>query len=152
VAFIEHLAQAISIVLAALTFGVFWGPWIALTRSMSTLSPDTFLAVVHRLDTNLAGLMTVLFPVTLLSIVAVGTLSVGQPAFYGAAVALAAFGVALLVTLRVEVPIVARIRTWSAGTMPGNWQAQRDRWVSFHLARVIPGFLGLAALVVGSIA
>jgi hypothetical protein len=66
-AVILKLVELVSIVLSALTLGVFWGPWIGLTRSISTFSGEIFLAVVHRMDRNLGCLMGVLMPVTLLS-------------------------------------------------------------------------------------
>ena len=65
-----RLLDVVSIVLAALVVGVFWGPWLALTRSIRTLTPEVFLVVVHRLDRNLGRIMTVLFPVTMLVIAA----------------------------------------------------------------------------------
>jgi CHASE1-domain containing sensor protein len=51
----------------------------------------------------------------------------------------------------IEVPIVKRIRPWTVSTLPDNWQQLRDRWVSFHLIRVLGGFAGLALLVAGAI-
>jgi uncharacterized membrane protein len=61
------------------------------------------------------------------------------------------FAVALAVTLVVEVPIVAQIESWTPQTLPGNWQQLRDRWVSFHLLRVIPSIAGLTLLVVSAV-
>ena len=40
---ILRILDILNITLAALVMGVFWGPWLALTRSMSTLAPDVFL-------------------------------------------------------------------------------------------------------------
>jgi uncharacterized membrane protein len=147
-----RLLDILSITLAALVMGIFWGPWLALTRSIRTLTPDVFLVVVHRLDKNLGGIMGVLFPVTLVSMIPVILLTVRQPPSF--ALALAAFllfVLALVVTAAVEVPIVKQIRGWTATSMPGNWQSLRDRWVSFHLLRVIPGILGVALLVAGAL-
>jgi hypothetical protein len=142
----------LSITLAALVMGVFWGPWIALTRSIRTFGPDVFLVLVHRLDRNLGGLMGVLFPVTLLSTVPVAVLTFGHPiSFVLELVGLVLFAVALIVTAAVEVPIVTKIRGWTADTMPSNWEQLRDRWVSFHLLRVVPGILGLVALIAGAL-
>jgi hypothetical protein len=144
------LVQAVevtSILLAALTFGVFWGPWIALTRSIRRLGPDTFLEIVHLLDRNLGGLMSVLMPVTILSLVPALFLTHGPRLFLSVA-ALVLFVVTLIVTAAIEVPVVKIVRGWTSTPLPANWEALRDRWLSFHLARVIPGFLGVAALVI----
>jgi len=147
-----RLLDVLSITLAALVMGVFWGPWIALTRSMGTLGPEVFLIVVHRLDRNLGGLMGVLFPVTLLSMVPIAVLTFGHPiSFVLELVGIVLFALALVVTAAVEVPIVTRIRGWTHDTMPANWEQLRDRWLSFHLLRVIPGIVGVAALIAGAL-
>src|SRR5271170_7050965 len=67
--------ELISIVLSALTAGMFHGPWIALSRSMRTFTPEVFLAIVDRMNRNMAPLMTVLMPAALLSIIPVLLLS-----------------------------------------------------------------------------
>jgi ABC-type sulfate transport system permease component len=67
--------ELISIVLSALVAGMFHGPWIALSRSMSTFGPEVFLAIVERMNCNMAPVMTVLMPAALLSIIAVMYLS-----------------------------------------------------------------------------
>ena len=147
-----RLLDILSITLAALVMGVFWGPWLALTRSIDTFSPEAFLVIVHRLDKNLGGVMGVLFPVTLLSMIPVAVLSFGQPVGFALEIAgFALFVLALVVTAAVEVPIVKQIRGWTESTMPPNWAQLRDRWVSFHLLRVIPGILGLGLLIAGAL-
>jgi uncharacterized membrane protein len=146
------LLDILSITLAALILGVFWGPWLALTRSMHTLEPGVFLTITHRLDKNLGSNMTVLYPVTLVSIAAMLVFSFSSPvAFWLTAAGLSMFVLALIVTTAIEVPIVTTIRDWTATTMPANWRALRDRWVSFHLLRVIPGIVGVALLTAGAL-
>ncbi len=149
---ILRLLDILSIVLASLVMGIFWGPWLALTRSIRTLSPEVFLVVVHRLDTNLGRIMGFLFPVTLLSMIPVIVLSVGQPVSLTFEIAgFALFLLALIVTAAVEVPIVTQIRGWTDVPLPAGWEQLRDRWVSFHLLRVIPGILGVALLIAGAL-
>jgi hypothetical protein len=147
-----RLLDILSVTLAALVLGVFWGPWLALTRSIRTLTPDVFLVVVHRLDRNLGGIMGILFPVTLLSMVPVLILTVGQPGSFALTLTgFLLFVVALIVTVAVEVPIVKQIRGWSETAMPTNWERLRDRWMSFHLLRVVPGIIGLVFLLAGAL-
>jgi uncharacterized membrane protein len=145
--------ELISIVLSALTAGMFHGPWIALSRSMKTFSPEVFLEIVDRMNRNMAPVMTVLMPGTMLSIIPVMLLSYRQRpmVFYLSSVALLLFLVALLVTVVVEVPIVQQIVTWTPSTLPGNWQQLRDRSMRFHVLRVIAGMASLVFLVVAAI-
>jgi hypothetical protein len=144
---ILHSIQVVSILFGALVFGVFWGPWIALTRTLASFGPEEFLVIVHRMDRNLAPVMTVLFPLLLASILVMGNFAFGRPLVFALAIAaFVLFALSLVVTATTEVPIVTRIRDWTLETLPADWQVQRDRWISFHLLRVIPGFAGLAAL------
>jgi uncharacterized membrane protein len=145
--------QLISIVLSALTAGMFHGPWIALSRSMKTFSPEVFLEIVDRMNRNMAPVMTVLMPGTMLSIIPVLLFAYRQRpmVFYLSAAALLLFLVALLVTVVVEVPIVQQIVTWTPPTLPENWQQLRDRWMRFHVLRVIAGMASLIFLVVAAI-
>ena len=146
-------AELLSIVLNALVMGVFWGPWVALTRSLATFEPSVFLAIGHRLNLNLAPLMTVLMPLALLSTVPTLVLSYGnQPTTFATTLAgTALFVVALIVTLAVEKPIAVQVKAWSTTTIPANWQQLRDRWASVHIIRVVAGILGLGLLVAGAI-
>jgi hypothetical protein len=132
--------QIIAILLAALVFGTYWGPWVALSRSFAKVDADVFRTVVHQMDHNLGGLMTVLTPITLLAIAVDAVLSANPLAY----VALGLFVVTLVVTITIEVPVVTKLR---GDVLPDDWEALRDRWIRFHLARVIPGFLGLGFLV-----
>jgi uncharacterized membrane protein len=145
--------ELISIVLSALVAGMFHGPWVALSRSMSSFAPEVFLAIVDRMNRNMAPVMTVLMPAALLSIIPVLIFSYHvQPlTFYLSAAAFVLLIVALLVTVLVEVPIVEEIVTWKVSTLPGNWEQLRDRWMRFHVIRVVAGLLSVVLLVVGAI-
>jgi uncharacterized membrane protein len=132
---------------------MFHGPWVALTRSMKTFAPEVFLAIVDRMNRNMAPAMTVLMPATLLSIIPVMLLSYYERpmVFYLSANAFVLFIVALLVTVTVEVPIVQQIVTWTASALPENWQQLRDRWMRFHIIRVVAGLTSLILLLVAAI-
>lgn len=143
--------ELISIVSSALMAGMFYGPWAALSRSMSTFTPEVFLAIVDRMNRNMAPVMTVLMPAALLAMIPVliGSYGVYPKVFCLYATAFVLFLVALAVTVFVEVPIVKEIASWTVATLPANWQQRRDRWIRFHLVRVVAGLLSLVLLVVG---
>ena len=145
--------ELVSIVLSAVVGGMYWGPWLALSRSIGTFKPEVFLDVVDRLNGNMAGLMTVLTPAGLLSIVPVLFLSYSERpvTFYLNLAGFILFLVALLVTVLIEVPIVKQINGWTVATLPTNWTQLRDRWSSFHIVRVVAGIGGVALLVAGAI-
>jgi uncharacterized membrane protein len=145
--------ELVSIICSASVGGMYWGPWLALTKSMKTFKPDVFLVIVDRLNRNMAGLMTALTPIALLSIVPVLFISFErQPTtFYLSLAGFISFVVALLVTVIVEVPIVKQIATWTTETLPDTWTQLPDRWGAFHIIRVVAGIVGLALLVAGAI-
>jgi hypothetical protein len=145
--------ELISILLSALVAGMFWGPWLALSRSISTFKPEVFLAIVHRMNQNMASVMTILMPAALLSTVPVLFISYSERrrTFYLTLTGFALFMVALLVTVLVEVPIVKQIETWTVATLPGNWQQLRDRWGAFHVVRMVASGTGLVLLVIVAI-
>lgn len=148
------VAQLIAIVVAALVAGVFWGPWVGLTRSVAGFTPEVFLAIGERLNRNLGPLMRVLMPVSLLlTVLVVVVLSAGErPLTFALSLAgLALFVLALVVTLVVEVPIANRVAGWTVPTLPADWRRQRDRWASVHVVRVVSGIAGLALLVGGAV-
>jgi uncharacterized membrane protein len=147
------ICELISVVLSALVGGMYWGPWLALSRSMRTFKPEVFLDIVDRMNRNLESVMTILTPVALISIAPVLFFSYHeQPmTFYLTLAGFTLFVVALVVTMLIEVPIVKQIVTWTVETLPGNWQQQRDRWVVFHIIRVVAGIGGLVFLVAGAI-
>jgi uncharacterized membrane protein len=145
--------ELISIVLLTLVSGMYWGPWLALSRSLATFEPEIFLPIVDRMNRNMAPLMTVLIPIALLATIPVLFLSYGErrETFFLTLTGLVLFVVTLIVTVLVEVPIVTQIATWTVPTIPDNWQQLRDRWGVFHLARIVPSLVGLVLLLIGAI-
>jgi uncharacterized membrane protein len=105
------------------------------------------------MNRNMAPVMTVLMPATLLSIIPVIFLSYHErpSIFYLNTTAFALFILALVVTVFVEVPIVEEIVKWTVSTLPENWQQLRDRWARFHIIRVIAGLASLVLLVIAAI-
>jgi hypothetical protein len=145
--------ELVSIVLCASVAGMFLGPWVALSKSFGLFPPETFLTIVHRMNRNMAPVMTLLMPSALLSIMPVLLISYGdRPRIFCPTLAgFAFFMIALFVTVFVEVPIVKQIETWTVSTLPGNWQHLRDRWGAFHIVRIIAGFAGLVLLLIGAL-
>ena len=146
-------AELLNIILSALVTGVFWGPWVGLTRSIATFEQSAFLAIGYRLNVNLAPLMSVLMPVALLSAGPTLVLTVGRHpvTFTLTLIGAVLFLVALIVTVAVEVPIAVQVKSWSSSPMPDNWRQLRDRWAAVHLVRVAAGITGLAALAAAAI-
>ncbi|WP_020596451.1 anthrone oxygenase family protein [Spirosoma panaciterrae] len=145
--------ELLNVVLSALVGGMYWGPYLALSRSLNTFEPDVFLSIAHRLNQNMAGLMTYLTPLGLLSTLPTLYLSFGSQVltFWLTLAGLVCFLTALLVTVQIEVPIVRQIVSWAPSALPTNWKHLRDRWMRFHWIRVLGGLVGLTCLAAGAI-
>jgi uncharacterized membrane protein len=144
-------AQATTIVLFSLVMGVFWSTWFSLSRTMSQLSAETFVAVGHEMIQNLGGPMAILLPLALLS--ALVTLALlwrdgRAAAFWWLLAGFLLMVATLVITLVVEVPIDNQIETWTAATLPGDWRSIQSRWELFHTIRT---FLSIAAVVAATI-
>jgi uncharacterized membrane protein len=68
--------------------------------------------------------------------------------FFAAAAAVCALA-ALLITVRLEVPMNNAIASWTPGAAPANWSAVRDQWLRNHLVRTIAGVLGFLCATLG---
>jgi uncharacterized membrane protein len=140
------LTQFVAIMLYMLVAGVMWGTWLSLSRTMTRYDATTFLADGKHMIANLATIMAVLMisagviglVVTVL-LFRNGSTAAGWLALAGLLLMIAV----IAVTLAVEVPIDNKIKTWTAGTLPSNWQDIRARWAAFHTLRT---FLSLAAV------
>ena len=145
--------QFISIFLWTLVTGVFWGTWLGLSRSMTSLSKETFLEVAHAMIGNLGTIMAILMPAAILTTLPVLYLLYRRRSrmFYPTLAGFALFVVALLITLGVEVPLDMEFERWTASTLPANWQVLRDRWEWWHVIRSWVSVAGLALLLVGAL-
>jgi len=140
--------DSLSIFLLMLVTGLFWGPWFALTRSLNVFNADEFIKITKTLSANLGKPMRFMLP----SCIIVMTLAVyfypekDTPGFYLAIAAVILILLSLIVTVIIEVPIVKKIEQWDASTLPANWAAYRERWIKFHILRVISSLAGFACL------
>lgn len=145
--------QFINIFLLSLVTGVFWGTWLGLSRSMTSLSAQTFLEVADAMIGNLGAIMAILMPAAILSTLPVLYLLYRRrpKAFYVTLAGLALFAVALLITLLVQVPLDIAFAQWTADTLPANWQQLRARWEFWHVIRSWVSVFGLALMLAGAL-
>ena len=147
------LCEIISLLLLIGVSGMYWGPWLAVSRSFASFEPEVLLPLMKRMGENMGPLMTALVPLALLSTVPVLFFSFGKypTTFYLTLTSLVLFIVTLLVTVLIEVPLVGQFASWTTATLPNDWRARRDRWVGFHLLRVVPSVVGVVLLLVAAV-
>jgi uncharacterized membrane protein len=141
--------QFASLLLFSLVTGVFWGTWFSLSRSMSVLTPATFLEVGHTMIGNLGGPMSVLMPAALLSALISTVVLLRRGQTRSSVFTVSAFVlllVAMVITLIVNVPIDRQIQSWTTTTLPADWSAIRDRWELYHGLRTLVSLTALACL------
>jgi uncharacterized membrane protein len=147
------VCELISIILSTLVAGIFFGPWVALSGSVSNFKPEVWLAIVNRFNSNLFPVMSVLMPGALLSIgpVLFITYNGQRSTFFLNAIAVVLSAVALLVTVLFQMPLVKQMRGWTVATLPHNWEQIRDRWEAFHAVRVVASVAGLVMMLTAAI-
>lgn len=145
--------QFINILLLSLVTAVFWGTWLGLSRSMNSLSKETFLEVAHAMIGNLGTIMAILMPAAMLATLPVLYLLYRRrsKAFYPTLTGLVLFVVALLITLLVEVPLDIEFQKWTVTTLPADWQQLRERWEWWHVIRSWVAIAGLALLLAAAL-
>jgi uncharacterized membrane protein len=72
-------------------------------------------------------------------------------AFCLEAAGLLLFVAALLITLRVNVPIDNQIKQWTLATLPTNWEKTRDRWELYHSLRTLASLGGLGCVIASAL-
>ena len=142
----------VHVFLFSLVVGVFWGTWFSLSRSIEAITASTFLEVGHTMIANLGGPMALLMPATLVSAVPVLYLLYRghhRGSFYLILTGTALLGAALVITLRVNVPIDEAIAGWTLETLPPDWTIIRDRWETSHVARTFLSLVGFGSALAG---
>lgn len=126
-----------SLILAALVMGVFWGTWFTLTRSIDDFSAAEFIHIGKTIIANVAIPMRILMPATLLLMLITVLLSrqLNKYSFYLYSISFLLMVISLIVTVAVEVPIDNQIKTWTATSVPENWESLRQKWDMFHTLR-----------------
>src|SRR3954469_15707137 len=149
-----RLALFVHVFLFALVVGVFWGTWFSLSRSMSAITPATFLEVGHTMIGNLGGPMAVLMPATLVSalpvLVVLHRLQ-RRASLFLTLVGLGLLALALVITLTVNVPIDDAIARWTIDTLPPDWSSIRNRWEAYHTARTFVSLAGFGSAFAGGL-
>ncbi|MDJ1480901.1 DUF1772 domain-containing protein [Cytophagaceae bacterium YF14B1] len=145
----SQLIQFITLLLLLLVTGVFFGPWLALHRSLHLFSKEEFIKITKILGANLGRPMQIMMPLCivfmLLSVISFPQKS--SVGFYVMVASLICILITLIVTLTTELPIVNKIREYTIETLPANWEAIRDKWVRFHALRVFPAILSFALFI-----
>ncbi len=148
-----RVAQFLTIMLFALVVGVFWGTWFSLSRSIATITPETFLEVGKAIISNLAVPMRALMPGAILSALITLMLVPDKTsvAFYGTLIGAILMIGTLGITLAVNVPIDNQIRAWTVNSLPSNWREMRKHWETYHAIRTFVSIAGLASILIGTL-
>lgn len=143
--------ELITAILLTLVAGVFWGTWFSLSRTMHVLPGEIFITIGKEIMNNVAVTMSIIMPAAIvgLLILLARSWKLRTVYFYCILTTLVLFILALIITLTIEVPIDNQIKTWTAATIPADWQDIRDRWEKYHTIRT---FLSLGCILFFTIA
>lgn len=143
--------ELITAILLTLVAGVFWGTWFSLSRTMHVLPGEIFITIGKEIMNNVAVTMSIIMPAAIvgLLILLARSWKLRTVYFYCILTTLVLFILALIITLTIEVPIDNQIKTWTAATIPADWEDIRDRWEKYHTIRT---FLSLGCILFFTIA
>ena len=132
----------------ALVTGVFWGTWFTLTRSIEDFSAAEFIHIGKTIIENLAMPMRIIMPSCVVLVILSAWIYPDKKSagFSFSVAACLLIVITLLVTLLIEVPIDHQIKTWTASSLPSDWQSIRDRWQFFHTVRTFTSLASFASL------
>lgn len=140
--------QVLGLLLISLITGSMFGIWRG--YNPASFSPATFVEMHQGAVRGLNSLLPAMGLACMVTVVALSWLGRGTAQsfwLYGAAAA--AMIAAGLITRFANQPINAIVMTWGA-TPPEGWQALRDSWWTWHLARLAAG-VGAEVLLIAAI-
>jgi len=120
-----------------LVTGVFWGTWFTLTRSLNEFDPAEFIHIGKVIISNVALPMRILMPLCILGMLLTIWLYPDKKSkqFNFGITACILIIITLLITLLILVPIDNEIKTWTALTVPEDFDQIRNRWEFYHALR-----------------
>lgn len=154
----EHTARIIrftGLLSAALSTGVFFGTRTSLGPSSRHFTASTYVEVQQATIRNLRPVMGTLLPGSTAANLAVLVLSLRErrsPAFALTLIGVLSQLVAVILTGLFELPINARVMTWSPDNPPEGWKTMRDRWEAIHTIRTATSVVGLGCFVAAALA
>ena len=142
--------QLVTGLLLVLVTGLFWGTWFSLSRTMYELQPETFITIGKQIIKNVALPMSIIMPASIIGLVILFIMSWKTKSlyFYCIFITLFLFIIALIITVAVEVPMDNQIKTWTAATIPFNWQYIRNHWEHYHTIRTLVSLTGMVFFLI----
>jgi len=136
---ILKVVHGLALLCLLLTVGVFWGHWMALTRSYHLLSLSELIHVGQVTVKNLAVPMRFISIATVVVMAASAWLEPDKKAvsFYFKLASMACLIIPLALTVILEVPINNQVISWTPATAPAHWEVLRDQWQHINSLRVI---------------
>lgn len=143
---ISTMIDFADVLLAALVVGAMFGVWLMLNPARR--AAGTYITLhqqgIRTLNTALPafGAATVILSIT------AAVLARGEGARWPLLVATAVcFAAAGLITRLRNQRINATVITWKSEAPPANWRAVCDRWLRWHVIRLLVGLGGLSLLI-----
>lgn len=147
---IQKSIQLVTGLLLVMVTGLFWGTWFSLSRTMYELPPETFITIGKQIIKNVALPMSIIMPASIIGLLTLCIMSwkIKSVYFYCIFATLLLFIIALIITVAVEVPIDNQVKTWSAASIPFDWQYIRNRWEHYHTIRTLVSLSGILFFLV----
>ena len=143
---ISTMIDFADVLLAALLVGAMFGVWLILSPARRT--PVLYITLHQQGIRTLNTALPAFGVATVVLSVAAAVLARGQTARFSLLVATAAcFMAGGLITRFRNQQINATVSTWDSQAPPANWSDLSDKWLQWHVIRLLVGLGGLSLLI-----
>ena len=144
---LQDASSFAAVLFAGLAAGLLFGTALE-QRQLKALDASGWVVARQSIDAVFSRMMPWLWNTTLILLFVAAYYNVGAARWLmNAAGGMLLLGIVL--TLVFEVPINKQIAVWTATSVPANWTALRDRWVTFHFARTAAGVVAFVLALAG---
>lgn len=134
------------VLLAALVVGAMFGMWLILNPARR--AAGTYITLHQQGIRTLNTALPAFGAATIILSIAAAVLARGDSARFPLLIATAVcFAAAGLITRLRNQQINATVITWKSDAPPANWKDITDRWLRWHLIRLLAGVGGLSLLI-----
>ena len=136
-----------AVLLAGLVAGLLFGTSLE-QQQLKALDAPGWVVARQSIDAVFSRMMPWLWNTTLVLLFVAAYYNRGAARWLmNAAGAMLLLGIVL--TLVFEVPINKQLALWTPDAVPANWAGLRDRWVTFHFARMAAGVAAFVLALLG---
>jgi hypothetical protein len=145
----------LNLLLSSIIVGQAYMYIIALTDVQKNLDAPAYIRLRQLIDRNFMAKYKYVIYASMISTpllcILIGSESPTGLLFICSLIALVAFIIDLILTVKGNLPINKMINGWSVDNYPGDWDKHREKWLRIYSYRQTVNFIGFISLLIGAI-